>query len=167
MVVKDFITIDAQGFKNDNNEFIFKELAITFNNNEYQNFLIEPPFPFERLSRNKQKEAIWLRNNHHHLNWNDGSVSFKSVQNFLKENICITTDIYVKGIEKTEWIKDILGDNWYQVVVNIEDLGCENLKSLQKNKPPIIQCPHHYTTGCCALKTSFLIRSFVNSKKNY
>lgn len=106
--MENFVTIDVQGFKVNNNKFICKELAISYNSNEYQNFIIKPPFEFWRLPVEYQKQANWLTFNHHNLTWSAGSVSFNSVRHFLKENISKDTPIYVNGAEKKNGSKKSL-----------------------------------------------------------
>lgn len=155
-MIGDQVFIDMQGFKSNSNTFIAKEIAIVFNNEEYINFIIKPPFDFKRLSIAKQNEANWLTKNFHHLNWNDGSISFKSVVKFLKTNLKYST-IYVKGMEKKKWFEKLL-----QVrVFNIEDIGCINFKQIQLKYPEHFYCSYH-NYGVCALRNAYLLKKETN-----
>lgn len=145
------ICIDFQGFKTNRNEFIIKEVAVVFNAKEHINFIIKPPFDFQYLTPEKQKEANWLTNNYHHLKWNDGSVSFRSIIKFLRANVR-HSNIYVKGKEKKKWLEKIIE----QKVINIEEIGCINFKQLQIKYPECIYCSYH-NYGVCALRNALLI----------
>jgi len=59
--LKDSVSIDVQGFFDNNNNFILKEIGIVFEKDPNLNnsFLIEPPYDFTLLNR---KTAIWLTN---------------------------------------------------------------------------------------------------------
>lgn len=145
------VFIDVQGFKSNSNDFIAKEVAIAFNNNDYFNFIIKPPFNFKCLSIAKQREANWLIKNYHHINWNDGSVSFNSVCKFLKANIK-HSEVYVKGKEKRKWLEEML----HKKVLDIEDVGCINFKQMEIKYPEYFYCSYH-SYGVCALRNALLL----------
>lgn len=147
------IFIDLQGFKGNSNDFIAKEIAIVFNNKEYMNFIIKPPFQYKYLLPERQKQVNWLTKNYHHLAWDEGSVTFKSVLKFLRDN---TTDaqVYVKGVEKKMWSENMLNKN----VINIEDLYYKpSIKNLEKEFPVHTYC-HAHSHGICALKNALLLQ---------
>lgn len=155
---EEIVLIDIQGFKFNSNNFIAKEIAILFNNNnnsskEHINFIIKPPFDFKRLSRKKQNEANWLIKNYHHLKWGDGSITFKSVVKFLRSNLKYST-IIVKGMEKKKWFEKIL----QRKVFNIEDIGCINFKQMYLKYPEQFYCGYH-NHGVCALRNVYLLRN--------
>jgi len=154
------VIVDVQGFKGNNNEFILKELAISFNEHEFQNFIVQPPHQFEKLMKIKQKEANWLSKNHHGLGWNDGSVTYKSVKKFLLENHI--TAVYVKGEEKKNWLSHMLQNK--VMIQNLEEYGCPSFKVLRKTYPSrTMLCTSHQ--GICALKNASLLRFFFNDQK--
>lgn len=147
------IFVDLQGFKFKSNVFIAKEVAVVFNSKEYVNFIIKSPFSINFLTMEQQKQAKWLIKNFHHINWNDGYVSYSSVCNFLKVNLKYS-NIYVKGLEKKKWLENILG----QEVFNIEDFGCINFRQLEVKYPKTVRCSYH-TGGVCALKNALLLKA--------
>lgn len=140
-----------QGFKSDSNEFIAKEVAVVFNNNQHINFILKPPFDFKCLSIKRQTEAKWLTKNYHHLNWNDGHVSYQSICKFLKDNLMCSV-IYIKGEEKRRWLEKIL----QKTIFNIEDIGCINFKQMENKYSDYLYCSYHYY-GVCALRNAFLL----------
>lgn len=153
------VFIDVQGFRGNSNNFIVKEIAIVFNANEFINFIIKPPFEYKYLSSDKQKQVNWLTKNHHHLQWEAGSVTFRSVCKFIKANT-MDSCVYVKGVEKKKWIEEIL----HKKVFNIENMNCSNLKNLEKQFPECIRynCHNH---GICALQNAHLLLKFFNFNK--
>lgn len=149
------VFIDMQGFKSNSNEFIAKEVAVVFNNDEFINFIIKPPYNFNNLSPQKQKEAHWLTKNYHHLHWNAGSVSFSSVCRFLKTNLRYFK-VYVKGVEKRQWLEKMMQRN----IFNTEDIGCINLKQMNRKYPNNFHCNFHkYGGGVCALRNVLLLKN--------
>jgi len=76
--LKDTVSIDVQGFFDNNNNFILKKIGIVFEKDPNLNnsFLIEPPYDFTLLNTKYRKTAIWSTNTHHNIFWNDGENSF-------------------------------------------------------------------------------------------
>jgi len=77
-MLKDTVSIDVQGFFDNNNNFILKEIGTVFEKEPNMNnsFLIEPPSDFTLLNTESRKTAIWLRNTYHNIFWKDGENSF-------------------------------------------------------------------------------------------
>jgi hypothetical protein len=145
--------IDVQGFKNECNEFIPKELAI-ISKDGILVVLIKPPYPFYFLTKKERKQVAWLEKNRGIL-WNDGYVSYCDYKSLLL-NFCKNKHIYVKGYEKVVWVKEMVeSDN----VLNLEDINCPNLEKLSEkysSSSDIKHCIYH--TNKCALKNA----SFLN-----
>lgn len=157
--------VDIQGFRGIRNKFVVKELAVSYNIREFQNFLIKPPYAFEDLPHKQQNQAKWLFNNHHGLTWNEGSINFESVRLFLQANLKDTT-IYVKGSEKKSWLYDVLGENY--TIYDLDDFGASNLQKLREKYPYVFKCPTH--SGFCALQNVLVLRNFVDEmllKENF
>lgn len=155
------VFIDLQGFKGNSNNFIAKEIAIVFNSKEYMNFIIKPPFKYEHLTPEKQKQVNWLSKNYHHLLWEDGSITFKSVLNFLRENT-LDAQIFVKGAEKKMWTEKILQKN----VLNVEDIFYKSsITKLEKEYSVHTYCNAH-NHGTCALKNALLLQKALHFNKN-
>lgn len=154
------VIIDVQGFKDNRNLFIVKEVAILHNLEEYQQFLIRPPYDFSYLSEKEQKQSIWIQKNHHGIAWNRGSVKYASVKTFLRDNISTQTKVFVKGHEKKQWIKSILGEKG--LLINVEELGCNSFRNLKKEYSAVNRCVSH--SGCCALENVFLLKRYIENK---
>lgn len=121
----DFAIVDLQGFKDDWNNFIVKELSFLTQNIKFSD-VIKSPYEFDKLSSRSQKVARWLIDNYHGVDWNDGYISVtelrKTILPILKNKI-----IYVKGEEKIHWLRDILDEKNKEnlLIVNIEIIGCD------------------------------------------
>lgn len=121
----DFAIIDMQGFKDDSNNFIVKELSFLTKNIKFSE-IIKSPHAFDCLSSRSQNIANWLIQNYHGLAWNDGYITVaelrKTILPILRNKI-----LYVKGEEKVEWIRSILDEKNEEnlLIVNIEIIGCD------------------------------------------
>jgi len=60
-MLKDTVSIDVQGFFDNNNNFILNEIGIVFEKypNLNKSVLIEPPYYFTLLNTKSRKTAIW------------------------------------------------------------------------------------------------------------
>lgn len=141
--------VDIQGFKSDDNKFILKELAIIYNN-RMQVYLIKPPYPFYELSKTERKQVCWIERNRN-IFWKEGFIPYQSFKDFTDiVNILKDKCIFVKGLEKIIWLRDILENN---CIFNLEDKGCPSILSLYdryKSTPEISTCMYH--SNVCALK---------------
>lgn len=155
------IIIDVQGFNSSKTQFILKELAIQINNDEPICFLVKPPFPIGNLKPTYRRQVEWLMTKYHGLNWNDGSTTYKSVINFLKENLKNNVKIYVKGAEKKTWLQEEL---YVKCVRDLGDYDCLNLKKLAEKYPNESSCSKHFNH--CALKNVRLLKKFLENEIN-
>lgn len=146
------IFIDLQGFRSNSNQFIVKEVAIVYSDNEVFSFIVKPPYKFECLTAEKQKQARWLTKRFHGLHWSDGTVPYSTVKQILWENVK-DLDVCVQGMEKKKWLEHILE----REVFNIQEITSTNLKILEKQYPNCYRCNDH-GYGSCAVKNAFLIR---------
>lgn len=154
--------VDFQGFGVFNKDFILKELAI-LNNGYHHHFIVTPPCNLSVLPLSLKKQAYWLYNNYHSLSWNGGSINFTEVKTSLRNNIRNGT-VYVKGVEKAQWLREILNNENVEVK-NVEDFfSCPNLKELKRIYPDQIKCQSH--AKCCALQNVYLLSKFLMNEKH-
>lgn len=152
--------VDLQGFKDDANNFILKEIAIMCCD-QMQLFLFLPPFPFYDLTKTERRQVCWIERNRK-INWNDGLIPYHRHKELLtlilKDKI-----IYVKGSEKVTWLQKILKTGY---VYNIEDNNCPSLLSLYEKyclSKDVFTCFYHPTI--CALKNVLCIRQWCFDNK--
>ena len=64
--------VDVQGFKKPQNEFVFKELAVTTlgYHSQVSVLLFESPFAWSYFPAKYKSENLWLERNYHGISWN-------------------------------------------------------------------------------------------------
>lgn len=149
--------IDIQGFKNENNKLIVKEIAILTNENRMQHFVFLPPYGLQELPPSKIREAKWMQNHHHGFSWRDGYIPYHHLKALITPLLNNKT-IYVKGCEKQYWTKQLFGQTL--IVINMEeDLQCPKLSFLKYQYPNTYRCLVHQ--GVCAQENVFLMEKFL------
>jgi len=100
--LKDTVSIDVQGFFDNNNNFILKKIGIVFEKDPNLNnsFLMEPPNDFTLLNTKSRRTAIWLTNAHHKIFCDYGENSFSQTRKYLR-TIPSGKPIICKGVEKS------------------------------------------------------------------
>lgn len=170
--------LDFQAFKDDNNEFILKEVCMidVESGTVMLHRLARPPFDFSILSETKRRECRWLTKHYHGLDWNDGDTSYAELQQMLRKCLANCHTVYVKGIEKKEFVINNLINNIVikktTTVSDLSELGCESLPELTTN-PNAIRCGlHGDLQHRCALTHCMVLRSWIlntdtNNSKTY
>jgi hypothetical protein len=98
------LIIDMQGFKDERNRYIPKELA-AFDGNQLSHYVFKKPYPLSFLSRDLHKQATWLMKNHHHIDWNSGFTPLHHFSSIMEHLTKETQFVYVKGGEKADYIR--------------------------------------------------------------
>lgn len=95
--------VEFHGFKDNDNRFIVKELAIV--SILFQTHLVFlPPYYFRRLNYKSRKTARWLSNNFHLISWDEGSIPYNEE---LIRMLCKPFKvIHTKGLEKAQFLKE-------------------------------------------------------------
>ena len=130
--------VDVQGFKRPLNAFTFKEIAISPLEEDAVPavFLFEPPYYWDSLPVKFRCENSWLTRNFHGIPWEAGEVPYADVQEVLINSLPRATKVWVKGLEKKQWLGRLVPH-----VHNLEDLGCPSLTKLGNNHKK--WCSHH------------------------
>lgn len=150
----DTIIVDVQGFKDADNNFIIKELGLA--NREYTlMFLVKPPYPYKRLSKEEKKQVRWLEFNRG-INWSEGYIDYREFRRIIVPYLDKKV-ILAKGLEKTKWIKNMCSSS---TVINLDDKGCPNISKLYADycKETELNCVHHHKM--CALKNVNCIKKW-------
>lgn len=95
--------VEFQSFKDNNNRFIIKELAIVGEFYRTQ-IVFSPPYGQDRLNDKMQRTARWLSRHFHNIKWDAPGVPYneKILKNLLKPFEVIHT----KGLEKAEFLRE-------------------------------------------------------------
>lgn len=152
--------VDVQGFKTEANKFVLKEIAILCSD-KLQMFLIKPPFPFYDLTKQERRQVAWIERNRK-ICWGEGFIPYSNYQ-YLILDLLRDKCIYIKGLEKVLWLKNILNNN---NVINLEDKGCPSLPSLYdqyKYSEDLYSCIYH--SSICALKNVLCLKKWCSDNK--
>lgn len=154
--------IDLQGFKDDRNEFIIKEIAImNIKNCEYLHWFVKQPYPINKLSPALIRQANYVSKFYHGIPYNYGNIPFYVIKKKLKEIISYNL-VLVKGSEKRDFLQRIFKK------AKIEDLS--DIPSLKKLKPRFnnYYCSFHSSNQLClffscALNNVYNIYAYIMS----
>lgn len=154
--------VDMQGFKDNSNRFVLKEIAVVTSNASFHD-VIKSPFAFRHLNKKRTREAKWLTKNHHGIHWNAGTMSMTQLRTIIRPMLHRKV-IYVKGIEKVQWIRFILNyDN------NNNGNDDNESKSINIVNLDSIDALAAAAGGCTSLKQPIKIRfvGYENMCKNH
>jgi hypothetical protein len=154
--------IDFQGFKNNFNKYIIKELAIIIikrNTHRSQVFFVKSPYSYDRLSSNCKKQVEFNVTKYHGISWNIGGASFLRLKKYLNK-VLEDKLVYVKGHEKALFLQDILRKS------TVKDL--DYIPSLKKLKSKYYCfCPHHKNNDfMCALRNTQKILTYIEDNSS-
>ena len=104
--------VDVRGFKTTMNDFVVKELAIVPLEDDPTPsvFLFKPPYAGEKLLYKNKCENRWLEENFHGIMWRAGSILYEEISSTLSSVLLFAEKIYVKGLEKSKWLKKFFSD---------------------------------------------------------
>ena len=143
------IFVDLQGFIFRNN-FTVKEVAILRDGQTLYHYIFREPMPWNFLTKSEKSDVCWLKLHHHGFWWDDGYISYCQMRNLIQTAIGAEPPlIYVKGIEKRRWLREILEDNDLRIETidaDHDDIAC--LKDL--NASGTLRCGYH--ARHCALR---------------
>lgn len=161
-----YVFVDMQGFKSNSNKFIVKEFAALTKNIQFHD-IIKSPCPLIYLDANHQKQINWLTRNYHGLEWNHGFINISELRRTIIP-IFDNKTVYIKGVEKKQWLQQILGyDSHICEIINLETFGCA--VQLNKNNQDIYRnfhaCKNHkasnHQNNChCAFRNVLILRNW-------
>lgn len=93
----------------DKKNFVPKELA-SYDGKRISHYIFKPPIQFSHLSIENKRQIRWLENNFHGLRWSVGWIDPNELSNILHLESIDNINIYVKGLEKTKYIQNYLGE---------------------------------------------------------
>ena len=143
------IVLDLEGFKLKSLGFIIKELSLCSSYND--TIFFKPPLKFTDLPAHDRQKVIWLTNNLHGLDWDEGDIPYCDLK-----TICLSfsfrfvrKNFFAKGIEKCELLSKLLQKTFY----NLEDLNCPRISEIISEE----QVPS------CYLHSNFRIKSLCGT----
>lgn len=149
--------IDIQGFKDNRNEFIVKEIAVTRTDGCFflRHWIVKPPYNFKTLSPEYRRQANFNTHCYHGIPWDEGRASFNYVKRQL-EVLLSFKRVFVKGQEKRDFLQRILKN------ARVEDLDqIPSLKKLTSRYVSNICYYHKFDNFVCALENVFKIQTYL------
>lgn len=155
------IVIDIQGFRDVDEQFIPKEVAVVaINDPIIGHWIMMPPYPFGDLPEKARRENNWLSRNYHGIEWFDGEVNSKYFTIQLREITRQARYIYSRGQEKANYLRNLLSRNVY----NLEGIS-PPLKNLPDAEERGHRCAHHGFRAnakfTCALRNAYKLKRWL------
>lgn len=154
------VIVDVQGFKDCKNNFIIKEFALA--TTEYtQTYLIKPPYTYSKLTSEERKQVNWIERNRG-IYWREGYIDYHEFKRIIKP-ILAKKQVFVKGLEKVKWIKEICDDF---LALDLSNKSCPNFEILHNT-----YCENNISLNCmshikqCALKNVLCLKKWCNDNK--
>lgn len=151
--------MDLQGFII-GRRFIVKEVAVLRKGTVLSHYLFASPMPWHLLTKSDKSQVCWLMANHHGLRWEDGFIPYRMAKRLITRAVTgsILEDaeesylVYVKGLQKREWLKNILDeDARSDIIIETLDADYEDITSLNNlDTSSTLRCNIHLKH--CALQ---------------
>ncbi|RLU15426.1 hypothetical protein DMN91_012420 [Ooceraea biroi] len=162
--------VDLQGFIVGGN-FVVKEFAVLRNGNILSHYIFGPCGPWRGLTRGERSQASWLMTHHHGIQWEGGTTPYYWARRLITKAVMDDDDdddeappiVYVKGLEKREWLRNLLLDN---------DIYIETIDAHYEDIPPLNKLDVMHTLRCnthvshCALQNVFKMFNWWSQQKN-
>src|SRR5436190_12693072 len=151
--------IEFQAFKDNNDKFIVKELAIVdLYSHILYHFLFKPPFSFNSLNSKARRTNRWITNYFNHIFWLDGFVSYNKLDSIMYRFCSKFKTIYTNGEEKRRWIQ--------MFTTNIVE---NHPISKEFPAPKDVDClavsGEKHAKSNCATKNAYRLSEFISYKK--
>ena len=156
--------VDLQGFIVDG-RFVAKEVAVLRKGTILSHYIFGSSTPQYLLTKSDKSSIRWLVAKHHGLRWDDGDVPYSMAKQLISKAVADAIDeeddashiVYVKGLQKRDWLADFLDESTRaDVVIETLDIDYEDIKSLNKlNVVNTLRCSRH--AKHCALQNVFKI----------
>jgi hypothetical protein len=150
--------VDAQGFKQPDNDYVLKELAIlALDGNEPPVvMLFEKPYSWNMLTDDYKKDNKWLQYRYHGLKWNKGKVPYNQIGYLLRDTLKDATKVYTIGSIQKKWLERF---RFKFPIVDMEKKMC--FPPMNKIKVTTV-CEHHNGANVvrCAAHNVRLLKEF-------
>ena len=152
--------VDIQGFHLPNYGFIMKEIAILSDQHMHHWIFLLPTF-IKEINRCDEWKIEWTSRYYHQIPWKTGFEKYEDAKKLIETALENTDIIYVKGVQKGEWLKNILNNNNLKIK-NIEEYDCKF--SLKEENAYRFSCNFHYEV--CSVYNVFKIACWFDNTKS-
>lgn len=154
--------IDVQGFHDKDGFFLPKEIAVaSLDRKVSRHWLIkynENEYSVADLSLGILTTNTYLTSQHHGIEWYDGESDIGAVFKSMRDTTRNALRIYVRGIEKKNLLKLLLGRH----IINLEEYRCPSFKNLPRDVKHV--CGFHAIKGeqfACALSYAYKLCNWL------
>ena len=163
--------VDLQGFIV-NGKFTVKEVAILRSGTILSHYIFVEPTSWRSLTEREKRSVRWLTNNNNCLRWTDGFVPYAQAENLIRAALCYdpfeagsgagtTATIYVKGLEKSQWLRDILRERNDPVeAIELRYSDIARLSNISETRK--LQCERRHSQ--CAMQNVFKLHEWWMSR---
>ena len=136
--IKNIIVLDLEAFKLKSLGFIIKELSLCSSYNDTKFF--KPPLKFTDLPAHDRQTVIWLTNNLHGLDWDEGDIPYCDLK-----TICLSFSFRI--IRKNflpKALKSVSSSVSFckKTIYNLEDLNCPRISEIISEQQ-VLSCYLH------------------------
>lgn len=146
--------VEFHGFRDNNGQFIVKELALVSDDKRYTHIFFKPPFLKTELDQHHQRMVDWCERNLHRIQWEYGDIDFS--EDIMKTLCGYFDTVYTKGTEKTRYLQQ-----FHNNVINLPDTAPKTKFGYNN-----VRCPVHIDNGPCALHTAILLMEWLKLQKD-
>lgn len=127
--------VEFHGFKDNNNRFVVKELAVV--GKSFQSHIVfQPPYCFNNLNSKMRRTARWLSRHFHHIKWDEDGIPYDEQ---IISSLCKPFSvIYTNGLEKVKFLEQFHHDV-REISWDRSD-SCEVQCVLSKHNVPNVKC---------------------------
>lgn len=153
--------VDFQGFKDDNNDFIVKELVVMcVETGHYNQWLFKPPTNFTPSSDKILATNHYLAKYHHGLLWDSGTIDYFKLPSVLRLSTWFYNSIYAMGLEKSKYLSPLIR----RYIRNLEYEGCPSVKKLPQ--VPDVDCSlYQHSKFACAVQNASRLQQWAKKKQ--
>ncbi|CAD6234318.1 GSCOCG00012388001-RA-CDS, partial [Cotesia congregata] len=94
----------------------------------------------------------------HEFDWSSETIPYENVKDIFDIIVKDKSYIYVKGSAKKQWLETMFGHK--KLVINLEQLDCPPLNTLQQNYPCSFKKFHKFTDSLCAFNNVICLKDW-------
>ena len=149
--------IEFQGFKDDDNNFIVKELAMV-SSSEQISMLFQAPYSTDCLRRETVQRNRWCTNNLHGIEWESGDVRYDLMQPSILSFVKQYSRLVTKGLEKSNFLTELT----LRKFTNLDDvIFCKKTEL-----PHVEHMCFHKSDYACAMRNAKSLFKWLERAQN-
>ncbi|VDO11375.1 unnamed protein product [Brugia timori] len=155
--------IDFQAFKDEENRYILKEIAvIAVETDEVGHCIIKPPYPGDMLSEKCREQVSYIVTYQHGICWEDGYIKYVDAIRLVRDMTKNAVQVFIKGSERAKFIRKLTG----KPTIDFDTLNCPRAKNLAnvESSPDCFYYRHtpkyHMNFEACSLRRVYKLKEW-------